>query len=196
MHRAVKRHWLAFKQITEQSDTTLPSFVDRAFDKYLGCGDPTSGFARVRCGDCAKEQIVAFSCKARGLCTSCDAKRMAEAAAHLVDNVLPEAPYRQWVLTLPPSIRFRVARDHQLCGKLLNIGVRTVTAWYRQQARTIGMGDGLCAAISVSQRFGDGFRLNPHFHILFLDGVVCRATTPRPRSSACCHHRRRTWSTC
>ena len=33
---------------------------------------------------------------------------MADTAAHLVDRVLPLAPVRQWVLTLPFRLRFLV----------------------------------------------------------------------------------------
>ena len=34
---------------------------------------------------------------------------MADTAAWLVDRVLPEVPVRQWVLTLPFPLRFRMA---------------------------------------------------------------------------------------
>ncbi|WP_244885007.1 transposase zinc-binding domain-containing protein [Glaciecola punicea] len=33
---------------------------------------------------------MAFSCKRRGFCPSCGARRMAESAALLVDDVLPQ----------------------------------------------------------------------------------------------------------
>ena len=46
------------------------------------------------------EKRVAFSCKRRGLCPSCGARRMADTAAHLVEHVLPVAPHR-----LPPAHR-------------------------------------------------------------------------------------------
>ncbi|WP_249542844.1 transposase zinc-binding domain-containing protein, partial [Escherichia coli] len=39
---------------------------------------------------CHAEHLVAFSCKRRGFCPSCGARRMAESAALLVDEVLPE----------------------------------------------------------------------------------------------------------
>ncbi len=39
----------------------------------------------------------AFSCKGRGVCPSCNARRMAEVAAHLTDEVIPHLPVRQWV---------------------------------------------------------------------------------------------------
>ena len=40
---------------------------------------------------------------------------MAERAAHLVDRVLPDVPVRQWVLTVPFRLRYRLAWDHALC---------------------------------------------------------------------------------
>jgi hypothetical protein len=34
---------------------------------------------------------------------------MAQRAAHLVDHVLPDVPIRQWVLSLPYQLRYRLA---------------------------------------------------------------------------------------
>ena len=39
---------------------------------------------------------------------------MTERAAHLVDEVLPAVPARQWVLTLPYRLRYLLAWDHGL----------------------------------------------------------------------------------
>ena len=47
-------------------------------EKYLDCGNPRSGFARTRCPDCADERLVMFSCRTRGFCPSCHAKRIEE----------------------------------------------------------------------------------------------------------------------
>ena len=52
---------------------------------YLACGLWQGGFARVRCRKCPEEFLVAFSCKRRGVCPSCGAKRAAELAAFLQD---------------------------------------------------------------------------------------------------------------
>ena len=46
---------------------------------------------------------------------------MADTAAHLVDRVLPEAPVRQWVLSLPFSLRYRLAYDARLTSDVLRI---------------------------------------------------------------------------
>jgi len=76
------------------------------------------GFARVRCGDCAFGRLVPFSCKGRAFCPSCGGRRTAERAAHLVDHVLPpDIPVRQWVLSVPHRLRYRLVLDGvSVCG--------------------------------------------------------------------------------
>jgi hypothetical protein len=44
----------------------LRGFADMAIGAYLDCGILESGLARVRCGKCRAEFLVAFSCKGRG----------------------------------------------------------------------------------------------------------------------------------
>jgi len=68
---------------------TPPTYVKKAFRKYLECGIFANGFARARCDDCGHDYLVAFSCKGRGVCPSCNTRRMAEAAAHLSGHVFP-----------------------------------------------------------------------------------------------------------
>jgi len=63
----------------------------------------------VRCANCRAEKRVAFSCKRRGFCPSCGARRMVESAALLVDEVIPHVPMRQWVLSVPYPLRFLFA---------------------------------------------------------------------------------------
>ena len=79
----------------------LPEFIKDEFDAFLECGILAHGFLRLRCGECGHEKLVAFSCKRRGFCPSCGARRMAQSAAHLVDCVIPRVPVRQWVLSFP-----------------------------------------------------------------------------------------------
>jgi hypothetical protein len=83
----------------------VPQWVEDDFRGYLRCGILAHGFARIRCDGCATERLVAFSCKGRGVCPSCNARRMVQVAAHLTDHVLPPLPVRQWVLSLPKRIR-------------------------------------------------------------------------------------------
>jgi ribosomal protein S27E len=53
----------------------LRPIVEEVVDKYLDCGNPTGGFARIKCSDCGKEKLLMFSCMTRGFCPSCHAKR-------------------------------------------------------------------------------------------------------------------------
>jgi hypothetical protein len=82
------------------------------FDAFLECGILARGFLRLRCGDCGHDKLVAFSCKRRGFCPSCGARRMAQTAAHLVDHVIPHVPVRQWVLSLPIPLRLLLAAQN------------------------------------------------------------------------------------
>jgi len=73
----------------------LPRYVERDFARYLECSVLAHGFVRVRCESCEDEPLVAFSCKGRGACPCCNAKRAHVTAVHLVERVLPRVPYRQ-----------------------------------------------------------------------------------------------------
>ena len=169
---------------------SLPDFIKTRAEQFLGCGLHSSGFARVRCGSCHESVLVPFSCKVRGMCASCDGKRMAQQAAYLLDEVLPKVHYRQWVFTLPHWLRAPAAFDHDLMTKLLGAWTAAIRRHYRGRARAAlrsqrrtrnkennlaeGTGErkGVeVVGISVIQRFGDGLRLNPHVHSLFADGV-------------------------
>jgi Transposase zinc-binding domain len=88
----------------------LPEFVKDECDAFLECGILAHGFLRLRCAACTHEKLVAFSCKRRGFCPSCGARRMAETAAHLVDYVIPRVPVRQWVLSFPIPLAHPVGR--------------------------------------------------------------------------------------
>jgi hypothetical protein len=99
---------------------------------------------------------------------------MADRAAHLVDHVFPSVPVRQWVLTLPHRLRYRLAWDHDLCRAVVGVFVRTVLRFHRHAARAAGVGDGRGGAVAVVQRFGGALNLNVHVHALVMDGVFAR----------------------
>ncbi|MBK7641773.1 MAG: transposase zinc-binding domain-containing protein [Planctomycetes bacterium] len=152
----------------------MPRFVRRELRRYVDCGILAFGFARVYCSDCGKEELVAFSCKGRGFCPSCCGRRMADSAAHLCDDVLPQVPVRQWVLSLPFRIRYLLAYDARLCSAVRRILVRTLLDWLRERAASSGVSGGRSGAVVLAQRFGGALNLNLHFHTLVLDGVFTR----------------------
>ncbi len=97
--------------------------------------------------------------------------RTAERAAHLVDHVLPAVPVRQWVLTFPHRLRYRLAWDHDLCRAVVGLGVGGVVGFLRHRAREAGIPDGRGGAVAIVQRFGGAMNLNVHIHALVMDGV-------------------------
>jgi hypothetical protein len=98
--------------------------VERDFARYLECGVLAHGFARVRCESCKDELLVAFSCKGRGVCPSCSAKRAHVTAMHLVEQVLPHVPFRQWTLAFPHRVRWVLLKDVGLLSDVLTVFLR------------------------------------------------------------------------
>ena len=148
----------------------LPLYVDNEFESYLKCGRLEHGFLRVRCTTCHAERLVAFSCKRRGFCPSCGARRMTQSAALLVDEVLPAEPIRQWVLSVPFRLRFLFAAEPAAMGRVLAIVYRAMAnALIRKAGLTRATGQ--TGAVTLIQRFGSALNLNIHFHMLCLDGA-------------------------
>ena len=96
---------------------------------------------------------------------------MTERAAHLLDHVFPRVPVRQWVLSLPHRLRYRLAWDHVLCRAVVGCALRAILGFLRRRARDAGVADGRSGAVTIVQRFGGALNVNIHFHILVLDGV-------------------------
>jgi len=64
----------------EAGERAVPRFCVREVGAFLRCGILGYGCARVHCGDCGKDDVVAFSCKGRGFCPSCGRRRMVDTA--------------------------------------------------------------------------------------------------------------------
>ncbi len=140
--------------------------------RLLDCGIVERGFARVVCPSCRYEILVPFSCKVRGLCPSCNGRRMAAGAADLVDHILPVvADYRQWTLSFPRWLRIRLLRDMALVSEVLLVSVRVVSAYHRRRARHRGIAGDRTGAVTAIQRVGSFANANLHFHTLIPEGV-------------------------
>jgi Transposase zinc-binding domain/Putative transposase len=152
--------------------------VEREFYEYLRCGILAHGFLRLGCDTCHHELLVPFSCKRRGFCPSCAGRRMAQMAAHLVEQVLPWVPTRQWVVSVPIPLRYWTASSPDLIAKVHTIIRRTIAQYYVNQAITRGVLRGKVHAGSVTfiQRFGSALQLNVHYHLLCLEGVYLDRT--------------------
>ena len=156
--------------LSEQGKS-LPEHVTKEFKAYLKCGIYAHGFIRLKCKDCRKETLLAFSCKKRGFCASCTAKKMAEVAAHLVDNLLPKALYRQFVLSVPIPLRYWMATNKKLTAKIHKIFADETDFLYQTKAAKRGFKAIGSGSINFIQRFGGAINLNIHFHLLQMGGV-------------------------
>jgi Transposase zinc-binding domain len=128
---------------------------------------------------------VPFSCKGRGWCPSCGGRRMTERAAHLVDAVLPRVPVRQWVLTVPYRLRYRLAWNHGLSRAVLRVYTRVLLDLYARGARARGVPGGRAGSVTVMQRAGSGLNANPGRGRA---GVSSRAGAERRRGGGSAGH--------
>ena len=130
----MEQHYPAFRALRSEAGQPLPDYIEREFDAYLKCGRLEDDFLRLRCEGCHAEKLVAFSCKKRGFCPSCGARRMAETAALLADEVLPERPLRQWVPSLPRVLRFLLTTNPAALTQVLGVVYRAISGYLQKSA--------------------------------------------------------------
>ncbi|NNM05505.1 MAG: IS91 family transposase, partial [Gemmatimonadetes bacterium] len=185
LHRIVREHLETYLALANEADPMgdgVPDHLEKEFRSYLKCGILAHGFARARCSSCGYDFLVAFSCKGRGVCPSCNAKRMAETAAHLVDHVIPHVRVRQWVLSVPKRLRPFLHHRPRTASAVLHILLRALQATLREACPT-APSTASFGAVSFLHRFGSS--LNPHFHyhLCVVDGLFERVegdTDPDP----------------
>ncbi len=153
-------------------------------ERFLDCGDPHRGFARIRCGGCGHDFLLAFSCKTRYFCPSCHQKRVLAWGEWVEQFVLRPVAHRQYVFTVPKLVRPFFAYRRSLLGELCRIVARSLDDAYRAASPHARPG-----FILFVQTFGDLVNFNPHVHAFScgtacsrLRGASCRC--PRSRSSS------------
>ena len=109
LHKIASEHLESWLEWRDQAERPVPGYVEDELRGYLECGLLCFGFARAVCMTCRTGLVVAFSCKGRGVCPSCNGRHMAQTAAHLVDHVIPSVPVRQWVISVPKRLRGMLA---------------------------------------------------------------------------------------
>ena len=182
-YKIVQAELSTFIQQRHIEGRPLPSYITDEFEAYLRCGILAHGFLRLKCESCKEEKVTAFSCKRRGFCPSCCGKRMAEAAAHLVDNILPIVPYRQFVVTFPHPMRYWLNTNKQLFSEVHHIITENIQKYYKSKTNIPKIYQPKTGIVSFTQRFGSAANLNPHLHIIATDGMHYRPHNPLFRKS-------------
>jgi hypothetical protein len=165
----VKKH---YKTWHKNAEGFVPGYVNREFQKYLECGILAKGFAHAHCDGCHKDFFIAFSCKGRGICPSCNTRAMVETAANLIENVIPRVPVRQFVMSFPMRIRHYL-ETHAILQSLLKIVVDEIRK--RVIICSPDAANAQIGAVSFIQHFGNALNVHPHFHILVADGIFSGA---------------------
>jgi hypothetical protein len=76
---------------------------------------------------CGKEHLLAFSCRTRNFCSSCQAKRSVLFAEKVAAEILAPVPHRHWTFSIPRVLRGLFERERSLLG-LLSQTARLATA--------------------------------------------------------------------
>jgi len=95
---------------------------------------------------------------------------MVETSAHLVDQVFPQVPVRQWVLSFPKRLRYFLARDADLLNRVLQIFLDSVEK-ARRSCCPDAPDPARLGAVTFVHRFGSALNGHIHFHCCVIDGV-------------------------
>ena len=153
------------------------AYVEDEFRGYLECGLLCFGFARAVCMTCRTGFVVAFSCKGRGVCPSCNGRHMAQTAAHLADHVIPPVPVRQWVISVPKRLRVMLADRPQAVAVLTKIFLTEIerlllaASGGPSDAEMPSASRPRLGGISFLHRFGSALNRHVHLHACVTDGV-------------------------
>ena len=170
-YQCVEDHFESFElmyaeKFSRQYGFSRP-YVKSVIYRYLDCGVLKNGFARVRCGDCGHEYLLAFSCKRRYFCPSCHQKRVVEFGEWLCRKVVKAVPHRHVVLSIPKILRRYFLFDRKLLSELSRCGWDALKTLFTTGSRNKKAVPGAVFAI---QTFGDFLGFHPHLHILVSDG--------------------------
>ena len=168
LFQVIKKNFIPWRKARENKENPVPHYIEKVFQKYLGCGILAKGFACAHCEECSKDFLIAYSCKGRGLCPSCNQRTMVQTAAHLIDNVLPRIAFRQFVISLPMRVRHYL-ETHKLLQAVLKIVVDEIRKTLIACSPTVT--NPQIGAISFIQHFGNSLNYHPHFHLVVADGI-------------------------
>jgi len=141
--------------------------VPEAFERYLSCGVLRHGCARARCETCNHSILIAFSCKRRGVCPSCQAKRAVLFAEHLHENVLLAHPHRHLTFTIPKRIRIYFRYDRKLFGHFYRAAWETWSEYIQEVLPGTKTG-----AVMALHTWGSLLNWHPHSHAMVLNGGI------------------------
>ena len=165
----------SYEQKYERKYGYFRPVIKEVVEEYLQCGDLKDGFARIRCQDCGRQFLLAFSCQGRWFCPSCHAKKVIQFADMVKENILYPVPHRQYVFSIPIILRVYFKYDRQLLTNLCHCAYESLLEFFRT---TIGLSDGVPGAVMTIHTFGEYMqKYHPHLHALVSDGLFRKSGT-------------------
>ena len=117
---------------------------------------------------------MAFRCKGRGFCPSCQARRLAEWSLWLDEQLLAPVAHRHVVLTIPKRLRAYFLHDRRRLGQLSRAAYRTLRGYVAAALggpASGGCPDAVPGVVSLAQSFGSLAHWHPHLHLVVTDGA-------------------------
>ena len=170
LFRLLDSHYEEFRNVYDERFSKRYGFwrpvTDEVVEKYLQCGDPHYGFARIHCKECGAEYLIAFSCKCRGFCPSCSKRKSLDLAIFLEEELFRSVPHRHWVWSVPKMLRLHFLYHRKLLPKLCRCAWESLTMFLQE---VLDRKDVFPGGILVPQTFGGMANWNPHVHALITD---------------------------
>ncbi len=170
LFRLLDSHYEEFRDVYDERFSKRYGYwrpiTDEVVEKYLKCGDPHYGFARIRCEECGAEYLRAFSCKCRGFCPACSKRKSLDLAIFLEEELFKSVPHRHWVWSVPKMLRLHFLHHRRLLPKLCRCAWDSLTISLHE---ALDRRDVFPGGILVPQTFGGMANWNPHVHALITD---------------------------
>ena len=159
----------AYEERFEPRSGPLRRVVVRSVEEFLGCGRLQGCFARIRCTKCRKEHLLAFSCRTRNFCSSCQAKRAVLFAEKLATEILAPVPHRHWTFSIPRVLRGLFERERSLLGLLSQTAYASLLKTFQELLDRTDVRPGCVISLQSFGAYGANF--NPHCHALVSGGA-------------------------
>ena len=159
----------AYEERFEPQAGPLRPVVVRSVEEFLSCGRLQGGFARIRCTQCRKEHLLAYSCRTRNFCSSCQAKRSVLFAEKLATQILAPVPHRHWTFSIPRVLRGLFERERALLGLLAQTAYASILKSFQALLDRKDVRPGCVFSLQTFGAYGANF--NPHCHGLVTNGA-------------------------
>jgi hypothetical protein len=159
----------AYEERFEPRSGPLRPVVVRSVEEFLSCGRLEGGFARIRCTKCRKEHLLAFSCRTRNFCSSCQAKRSVLFAEKPAGEILAPVPHRHRTFSIPRVLRGLVERERSLLGLLSQTAYASILKTFQALLGRKDVRPGCVLSLQTYGAYGANF--NPHCHGLVTEGA-------------------------